>query len=41
MKSLFDKGVIVSQNIKTDSEIYNHGVSVNIEDLPEFLQSST
>ena len=41
MKSLFDKGIIVSQNIKTDLEIYNQGVSANIEDLPEFLQSST
>ena len=41
MKSLFDKGIIVSQNIKTDAEIYNQGVSANIEDLPEFLQSST
>ena len=34
MKNLFDKGIILSKKIKTDPEVYNQGVSANLEHLP-------
>ena len=36
MKKLFEKGVILSDKIKTDPEAFNQGVSANLEDMPAF-----
>ena len=38
MKNLFDKGIILSKKIKTDPEVYNQGVSANLEHLPIIYQ---
>lgn len=35
MKKLFDKGIILNDKIKTNPEVYEQGVSANLEDLPD------
>tara|TARA_Y100000294_G_scaffold168804_1_gene179307 strand:+ start:2312 stop:3700 length:1389 start_codon:yes stop_codon:yes gene_type:complete len=36
IKKLFDKGILLNDKIKTNPEVFDQGVSANLEDLPEF-----